>query len=115
MIKKNYLDVAADAVTIANSTGVTVRWLIQEEDGALRYAMRRFEIKPGGQIGLHSHPEEHEIYVLSGKGEILEGTGSKTIVSQGDVLYVSPYEEHGYKNLDNDAFVFLCVIPLLKQ
>ena len=115
MIKKHYLDVAEEEVTLAGSTGVNVRWLIRGADGALRYAMRRFEIKPGGQIGLHSHPEEHEIYVLSGKGEILEGSGSKTKVSQGDVLYVPPHEEHGYRNLDNDIFVFLCVIPLLKK
>ena len=115
MIKKNYLDVIAEEVTLANSTGVSVRWLIREEDGAFRYAMRRFEINPGGQIGLHSHAEEHEIYVLSGKGEILEGPGSKTIVTQGDVLYISPYEEHGYKNLGKDTFVFLCIIPLLTK
>ena len=115
MIKKSYLDVVEEEVTLAGSTGVSVRWLIREKDGALRYAMRRFEIKPGGQIGLHGHPEEHEIYILSGKGEVLESDGSKTTVTQGDVLYVLPSEKHGYKNLSEDSFVFLCVIPLLKK
>ena len=106
---------AEEEVTLAGSTGVHVRWLIREEDGALRYAMRRFEIKPGGHIGLHSHPEEHEIYVLSGRGEISESTGLKIVVAQGDVLYVPPQEEHGYRNLSNDSFVFLCIIPLLEN
>ncbi|MGQ9722128.1 MAG: cupin domain-containing protein [Candidatus Jordarchaeum sp.] len=115
MLKKNYHDVAEEDVTLAGSTGATIRWLITEKDGALRYAMRRFEIKPGGHIGLHNHPEEHEIYVMSGKARIFNDKGEEFIAGSGDVLFVPPNEKHGYENLVEETFTFLCVIPILEK
>nr|MDO8078090.1 cupin domain-containing protein [Candidatus Freyarchaeota archaeon] len=115
MLKKNYRDVAEEEVTLADSSGATIRWLITEKDGAPRYAMRRFEIKPGGRIGLHSHPEEHEIYVLSGKARIFNDQGFETVAGPGDVLYVPPNEKHGYENTGDETFTFICVIPILKK
>ncbi|MHA1209556.1 MAG: cupin domain-containing protein [Candidatus Freyarchaeota archaeon] len=115
MLKKNYRDVAEEEVTLADSSGATIRWLITEKDGAPRYAMRRFEIKPGGRIGLHSHPEEHEIYVLSGKARIFNDQGFETVAGPGDALYVPPNEKHGYENTGDETFTFICVIPILKK
>ncbi|MFB0561453.1 MAG: cupin domain-containing protein [Candidatus Lokiarchaeia archaeon] len=115
MLKKNYRDVPEEKVTLAGSTGTTIRWLITEKDGAPRYAMRRFEIKPGGSIGLHSHPEEHEIYVLSGKARIFNYEGIETVAGPGDVLFVPPHEMHGYENLGEETFAFICVIPMLEK
>ena len=115
LIKKNYLNVPEEAVNLAGSSGVSVRWLITNEDGASRYAMPRFEIKTGGRIDLHSHPEEHEIYVLSGRGEIVDRSGRRTSARKGDAFFVPPYEKHGYENTSEEAFVFLCVIPLLEK
>ena len=57
MIKKNYLDVSEEEVTVADSKGATIRWLITDKDGAPRYTMRRFDVKPGGKIGLHVIPK----------------------------------------------------------
>lgn len=113
MIKKNYLEIMEENVTTYGSTGVTVRWLITKKDGAIRYAMRHFEIKPNGQINLHNHPEEHEIYVLSGKARVFNDKGSETIAIPGDVLFVPPHETHGYETVGEDPFTFLCIIPIL--
>jgi quercetin dioxygenase-like cupin family protein len=115
MIKKNYLDVSGEDVTMADSKGATIRWLITDKDGAIRYAMRRFDLDKNGKIGLHHHPEEHEIYVLSGKARVFDDKGFETIVCPGDVLFVSPYEKHGYENSSEEPFTFLCVIPILKS
>ncbi|MEM3586003.1 MAG: cupin domain-containing protein [Candidatus Jordarchaeaceae archaeon] len=115
MLKKNYRDVAEEEVTVAGSKGATIRWLITEKDGAPRYAMRRFEIKPGGNIGLHSHPEEHEIYVLSGKARIFNDKGFETIAGPGDIIFVPPNEKHGYENQSEETFTFLCIIPILEK
>jgi quercetin dioxygenase-like cupin family protein len=112
MLRKHFTDVAEGAVTLAGSSGVTIRWLIAEADGAQRFAMRRFEIAPKGRIGLHSHPEEHEIYVLSGTARVYNGSGVETAAGPGDVLFVPPHEAHGYDNVGDDAFTFLCVVPL---
>ena len=71
MKKLHYTDVEELEVTDYGSTDTSIRWLItKEKDGAPRFSIRRFEMKPGGQIGMHSHPQEHEIYILSGKGEV---------------------------------------------
>jgi len=115
MIKKNYLDIVEEKVTTYGSTGVTVRWLITKQDGAIRYVMRRFEIQPNGQIKLHSHAEEHEIYVLSGTARVFNDKGFETTAVSGDVLFVPPHETHGYETVGENPFTFLCVIPILKN
>jgi quercetin dioxygenase-like cupin family protein len=115
MLHKNYRDVKEEEVTLTGAKGVTIRWLITERDGASRYALRRFTIKPAGSIPLHSHSEEHEIYVLSGTARIFNDEGFEIVAGQGDVLFVSPHENHGYETLGDDPFIFLCVIPLLSD
>ena len=111
MIKKNISDVNSEVVTKANSKETTIQWLITKVDGAQNYTMRRFEIQPGGEIGLHNHPEEHEIYILEGKGQVFEEDGKITEITIGDILYVPPNEPHGYKKTGNQPLSFICVIP----
>ena len=54
MIKKNYKEVENIEATLTDGTpvkNVYVRWVInKEDDGAQNFAMRRFEIKPGGRF-----------------------------------------------------------------
>lgn len=110
---KHYSDVNTQSVTDYGSTGTTIRWLItKENEGAPRFALRRFEMQPGGQIGIHNHPQEHEIYCLRGQGEVFTND-EKVIMGKDDVLYVPPEEPHGYKNIGDEPFVFLCTIPYL--
>ena len=110
---KHFSDVEKLEVTDYGSTGTTIRWLItKENDGAPRFTLRRFEIEPGGQIGIHEHPQEHEIYCLAGEGEVFTNS-EKVVMKKDDVLYVAPEEPHGYKNVGMEPFIFLCVIPYL--
>ncbi len=90
-----------------------IQWLIHKENGAKRYAMRRFTIKRGGEIPKHKHPWEHEIYILSGSGVV--GIGDKEYnVSEDMFLYIPPNVEHWYRNDGDEDWVFLCIIPLLE-
>ncbi|NHJ12842.1 MAG: cupin domain-containing protein [Candidatus Thorarchaeota archaeon] len=74
--------------------------------------MRHFEIKPGGIIPLHSHDEEHEIFVLQGQAKMLGEI--EQIAKKDDIVFVPPNIEHGYDNTEgNEPFRFICVIPLL--
>ncbi|MBY9016730.1 MAG: cupin domain-containing protein, partial [Candidatus Lokiarchaeota archaeon] len=86
-----------------------------EHDGAKNFAMRRFEIKPKTEVSLHSHPQDHEIYVLSGRGKFFNDTGTEEIVENGDVIYISPNEKHGIANLGKKYFIFLCSVPYLNE
>jgi quercetin dioxygenase-like cupin family protein len=115
MLKKNYKNVEKMPVTLENTKDAFVRWLIDENDGAKYYAMRRFEVKPNGSIPLHEHPEDHEIYILNGNGNFYNDTGQKEIVYEGDVLYIPPNEKHGIKNLGKDDLIFICIILIIKN
>ena len=60
-------------VHMPDTVGCHVRWLVDETDGAPNFAMRQFDVAPGGYTPRHSHPYEHEVYVLEGTGEVYEG------------------------------------------
>lgn len=110
----NYKEREKKDVEMAGSQKTTVRWLVGKQTGAKSYAMRRFEIAPGGIIPLHSHAEEHEIFVLNGEATILgnlEGTAKKD-----DIVFVPSKEPHGYDNREGSKpFIFICCIPLLNE
>ena len=77
--------------------------------------MRHFEIRPGGIIPLHSHPEEHQIFVLDGKAKVLGDVEGLT-AKKDDVVFVPSEMPHGYDNTEGTkSFRFICVIPLLDQ
>ncbi len=101
-----------EQVTQYGSTGTTIRWLINRDNGARTFAMRRFEVQPAGEIPLHGHEADHEIYILSGEG--VAYTKNQEVAIKPDMfLYVPPNEEHGYRNSGKTPLVFICVIPLL--
>ena len=113
MIAGRYDERPKEEVTLYGSTGTTIRWLINRDNGARTFAMRRFEVQPGGEIPLHDHEADHEIYILAGEGVAF--TKETKIPIQSDMfLYVPPNEEHGYRNTGKTPLVFLCVIPLLE-
>jgi quercetin dioxygenase-like cupin family protein len=111
----NYKEREETAVELDGSKNVMVRWLVGKGSGAKTYAMRHFDIKPGGIIPLHSHPEEHEIFVLEGEAKVL-GDGEDLMAKKDDIVYVPSNMPHGYDNIKGSkSFRFICVIPLLEK
>ena len=103
-------DVKMDKVEMDQVEGTHIQWLASKFDGAPNFAMRRFTMKPGGKIGLHNHPWEHEIYIL--KGRAIAYTDKETVeIDQGDVLYIPGDEPHGYDNTGEENLVFICMVP----
>jgi len=110
----NYKDREESPVELSGTKNMTVRWLIGLNTGAKTYAMRHFEIRPGGIIPLHTHDEEHEIFVLEGEAKVL-GDEERTIAKKDDVVYVPSNLPHGYDNTEGkESFRFICCIPLLE-
>jgi len=103
-------DIAAQPVEMEGASGCTVRWLVDEKDGAPNFAMRQFEVAPGGHTPRHSHPYEHEVYVLAGDGIVVEGATERKIAA-GDVIYVAPSEVHQFRNDGGEPMRFLCMVP----
>ena len=97
-------------VTMQGSSGCHVRWLVDEKQGAPNFAMRQFEVAPGGYTPKHSHPYEHEVFVLEGSGVVLEGDVEHPLKA-GDFVFVSPDEVHQFRNTGGAPLKFLCMVP----
>jgi len=91
-------------------TGVTIRRVISDVDGAEATVMDVFEIASGGQTPFHSHPWEHQIFVISGRGWCSDESGRREF-RDGDVIYVKPGERHTFGNSGPEAVKLVCVIP----
>jgi quercetin dioxygenase-like cupin family protein len=104
------VDVPIEPVKMAGAENVQVRWLISKDDGAPNFAMRMFEIEPGGNTPLHSHPGEHEVFIVEGTG-IFVYEGTEHPFAPGYVIFVDPDVEHCFKNTSESVVKFLCIIP----
>ncbi len=103
--------VESQVVEMEGAQGCRVRWLVGEKEGAPNFAMRQFEVAPGGHTPCHRHPYEHEVYILEGEGTALEGDQEHPL-KEGDVVYVQPNELHQFRNAGQQPLKFLCLVPL---
>ena len=104
-------DVPAQPVTEEGARDVTVRWLISRPEGAPSFAMRLFELAPGGATPFHEHGWEHEVFVVDGPVEVVAADGA-TALSAGDAVLVAPGERHQFRNTGGAVARMLCMIPL---
>ena len=109
MLIRKYSEVEAKAAE-GGSEKTTVRWLISKKEGAPNFAMRLFEIGPGGHTPLHRHPWEHEAFVLEGKGVVASDQGDVPI-SGGFAAFVPEDELHQFRNTGAEPLRILCMIP----
>ena len=107
---KHYEQVASEPVEMEGATGCRVRWLIGTADGAPNFAMRQFEVAAGGHTPRHSHPYEHEVFVLEGNGVVCQGDQEHPLQA-GAVVFVAPDEVHQFRNTGEQALKFLCLVP----
>lgn len=94
--------------------GVTKNILIGHDDEAPHFIMRFFWLEPGGHSMLERHPQEHEVIILKGKGTVQIGDEISE-VNPYDVVFISPNELHQFKNVSDEPFGFICVIPILEK
>ncbi len=109
----DYREVMAETVNLEGVKDVKIRWLISDKDNAPNFAMRLFEVGPGGHSPLHTHDWEHEIFVLEGEGVTFDGE-KETQIKSGTVIYTAPGEKHQFKNIGDSILKFICLIPIIK-
>ena len=107
---KQCSEVPASEVTMEGAAGCRIRWLIGEVDQAPNFAMRQFEVEPGGHTPKHTHDYEHEVYVLAGEGVLVDGDAELPLAA-GSVVYVAPNDVHQFRNTGEQPLRFLCLIP----
>ena len=106
----HYTDIELEEPDEEGIKNLKIRWLISKKDGAKNFAMRLFEIKPGGHSPLHQHDWEHEVFLLDGEG-VRRDKNSEKPVKQGDVFFIPPMEWHQFANTGKETMKFLCLIP----
>lgn len=112
MIKRHFTEVKEEIPGVPGTKGCTLRWLISQEHGAKRYAMRLFTLEPNGIIPLHEHENtEHEIFIVKGQGLLDDGI-NKNPVRQGDTIFIDTKEAHSFINNTDHPLQFICVIPI---
>lgn len=101
-----------DARPTQELPGVVKREVINADDGAPNFCMRVFEVEPGGSTPSHSHPWEHEVFVLNGQG-LAVSEQARTPIASDSVVFVPPDEHHRFINNGSELLRFVCVIPFV--
>jgi len=99
-------------VEMEGAEGATIRELLTCREGTPNFAMRMFEVAPGGHTPLHTHPYEHEVFILDGEGELGGGLEARPL-RPGDAVFVPPSALHQFRNTGQKTLRFLCLIPNL--
>ena len=107
---ENSKNIAKKPVEVDGAKGAEMRLLISEADGAANFAMRMFELQPGGHTPLHTHAHEHEVFVLEGQG-VFVCDGQEHEFGPEYVIFAPPNKEHRFKNTGDSILRMLCLIP----
>jgi len=101
----------SEEVMCQTRSGNKIYWLVTAEMGASNFELRYIEIPPGGKSSYGSHPHEHAVFVVRGKGRI-RGIGGELDLYPGLGVFVAGYEEHQWVNESNEESLgFVCVVP----
>jgi len=104
----HYTEAEEIEVDESGTKGINLRWVIAEKDGAQNFYMRTVSFKPGAYGPDHSHPYEHEMFILSGSAT-LEVDDETVQLKPGDVVYIPPNAHHCFRT--EEPMEMICLIP----
>jgi quercetin dioxygenase-like cupin family protein len=104
-------NIAKKPVEVDGAKGAEMRLLISKADGAENFAMRMFELQPGGHTPLHTHAHEHEVFIVEGGGTFV-CEGQEHEFGAEYVIFAPPNAEHRFKNTGDSVLRMLCLIPM---
>lgn len=107
-------EMAGQPVAEEGAEGVSIRWLISKPEGAPNFAMRLFEVAPGGYTPLHTHAWEHEVFIAEGDAQVLTKDGP-VAARAGDAVFVAPEDLHQFRNTGDGVMKMICLIPLPRE
>ena len=113
MLIRNIQEARKKPVDMDGVKGIAMSVMVGREDGAPNFALRHFEVEPGGHSPRHSHDYEHEVFIVDGEGEVLL-EGEFRPIRKGDVIYVPADQEHQFRAAAA-GMQFLCLVPVTRN
>lgn len=113
MLIRNIAESPKKPVEMDGVKGVRMAVMVGRADGAPNFALRSFDVEPGGHSPRHQHDYEHEVFVVEGTGEVLL-EGSYRPIRGGDVVYVPANHEHQFR-AGAGGMKFLCLVPMSRD
>jgi ribulose-bisphosphate carboxylase large chain len=92
------------------SKGASIRWLIGQREQTENFALRYFELEPGGHSIREQHAHDHGVIAVRGKAIIHMGDEQFELEPM-DVAYIPGNEWHQLINAGEGIFGFFCIIP----
>ncbi|MDX1920491.1 MAG: cupin domain-containing protein [Candidatus Caenarcaniphilales bacterium] len=96
-------------VDLKGASNCKMQPLLTQTENAPNFSMRLFELEPGGHTPQHSHPWEHEIFILEGEGQLK--SEDNIGFSSSDAILVPANTLHQFYNSGTKPLRFLCLIP----
>ncbi len=85
--------------------------ILGPDDGVPNYVMLYVQHPPGGSSAHHTHPWEHQAFIVEGSG-FLWCDGKEYPIKQGDAVLVPPGSEHHFTNTGDVTLSRVTVNPL---
>ena len=100
-----------EIASVPYGKGAQKRVVFGQDEGAPTFAMRIFDVPPGGGSSDHAHDFEHEVLVLKGEG-VLKGSWGDAPFKAGSALFIPANERHQLLNTGSANLQFACMVPL---
>jgi quercetin dioxygenase-like cupin family protein len=85
--------------------------ILGPDDGVPNYVMLYVQHAPGASSHHHTHPWEHQAFIVEGSG-VLWCDGKEHAIKQGDAVLVPPGAEHHFTNTGSVTLSRVTVNPL---
>lgn len=108
-------DLSNPDIVWTTRSGKKIYWLIPAEVGAPNFELRYVEIPPNVPPSRSaSHPHEHEVFVVKGKGilqGVQDGKPYEIEIGPGQAIFIPGNEDHQWLNPYPEPLGIICVVP----
>jgi mannose-6-phosphate isomerase-like protein (cupin superfamily) len=87
---------------------VMVKCLVNKPAGAQNFYLTYYSVEKGGHTPLDNHVNEHEVFIIRGKGRTMRADEQHELAPGGSI-YIKSNEIHQPVNIGNEPLEFLCV------
>lgn len=94
--------------------GLSVRFYITGDDPGSPYSMWVMKFEPDGYARMHSHKEEHYLYVIEGTCTVKGPDGGEYSAGAGDCVFIPSCEMHEILNPGGSVLKMLSLMPVLE-